>query len=81
MTTRTTDFGIPVICQRCDHCKMWLRQRGVVYCGKDGTTPEQLAIVSDKSADGCDRFERRELASDRVAADMMQEDEIGEPRR
>lgn len=81
MTTRTTDFDSNNYCRRCDHCKMHVAQRGVVYCAKDGTTPDKLAIVSDKSADGCDRFKRRELASDRVAADMMLEDEIGEPRR
>ncbi len=62
MTTRTADWPSPRQCNRCEHCKMHVAQRGVVYCGKDGTTPERLAIVSDKSADGCDKFESREAA-------------------
>jgi len=81
MYLRTADFYSVHECRRCDHCKMWMRERKLVYCGKNGTTPEQLAIVSDKSADGCDRFELRELGSDRKVADMFLDDETGEPRR
>lgn len=53
-------------CKACVHCVMWVQRRRVAYCTKDGTEPEDLAIVPDSSAGHCEEFTVSEASESAV---------------